>query len=160
MCWVDRFCFFHAPQSCVCLYCFGGVAIAVGRDIFRADANALAEILSWMQSIVSFSPLQFTFLTFLIPYADGSVDPGDALLNGHLIATWAKICQAMGVEFEPYLPFVIPPLISAAKADVSIDGMFYFVRQGWCLTAARRRTAEGCRSGTRLGRVRPLRRHR
>jgi importin-5 len=39
---------------------------------------------------------------------DGSIDP---MLNDQLITTWAKICQAMAVEFEPYLPVVMPPLI-------------------------------------------------
>ena len=33
------------------------------------------------------------------------------MVNDQLITTWAKICQAMGAEFEPYLPVVMPPLI-------------------------------------------------
>jgi len=46
------------------------------------------------------------------------------MLATYLIATWAKICQALGQEFEPYLPVVMPPLLNAAsaKADVSIYG--------------------------------------
>ena len=46
------------------------------------------------------------------------------MLNHYLMATWAKICQAMGPEFEPYLPVVMPPLLQAAsaKADVSVWG--------------------------------------
>lgn len=46
------------------------------------------------------------------------------MLNHYLIATWAKVCQAMGPEFEPYLPVVMPPLLlsASAKADVSIYG--------------------------------------
>jgi hypothetical protein len=57
-------------------------------------------------------------------YADSPTDPGDTLLNHYLIATWAKICQAMGHEFEPYLPVVMPPLVNAAstKADISVYG--------------------------------------
>ena len=44
------------------------------------------------------------------------------MLGLYLIATWAKICQAMGPEFEPYLPVVMPPLLAAAgmKPDVSL----------------------------------------
>lgn len=55
---------------------------------------------------------------------DSPVDPGDAMLPHYLIATWAKVCQAMGPEFEPYLPAVMPQLLRAAsvKADVSIYG--------------------------------------
>lgn len=46
------------------------------------------------------------------------------MLPHYLIATWAKVCQAMGPEFEPYLPVVMPPLLRSAnvKADVSIYG--------------------------------------
>lgn len=45
-------------------------------------------------------------------------------MNHYLIATWAKICQAMGPEFEPYLPVVMPQLVNAAstKADISVYG--------------------------------------
>lgn len=48
------------------------------------------------------------------------------MLPHYLIATWAKVCQAMGPEFEPYLPAVMPQLLRAAsvKADVSIYGSF------------------------------------
>ena len=58
---------------------------------------------------------------------DSPVEPGDTLLNSYLVASWAKICQALGPEFEPYLPVVMPPLLRAAsaKADVSVIGL-------WC----------------------------
>jgi hypothetical protein len=64
------------------------------------------------------------------------IDPGDTLLNHYLIATWAKICQAMGPEFEPYLPVVMPPLVNAAsaKADISVydeDEENIEEREGW-----------------------------
>lgn len=56
--------------------------------------------------------------------SDSPIDAGDTLLNHYMIATWAKVCQAMGHEFEPYLPVVMPPLLQAAsaKADVSVWG--------------------------------------
>ena len=56
--------------------------------------------------------------------SDSPEDRSDPLLGHYLIATWAKICQAMGPEFEPYLPVVMPPLLIAAsaKADVSVYG--------------------------------------
>lgn len=46
------------------------------------------------------------------------------MLTHYLIATWAKVCQAMGEEFEPYLPVVMPPLLVAAstKTEVSVYG--------------------------------------
>lgn len=57
---------------------------------------------------------------------DSPVEPDDTLLNSYLIASWAKICQALGPEFEPYLPVVMPPLLRAAsaKADVSLIGLW------------------------------------
>lgn len=60
-------------------------------------------------------------------FEDSPVDPGDAMLPYYLIATWAKVCQAMGPEFERYLPAVMPQLLRAAsvKADVSIYGKFF-----------------------------------
>jgi hypothetical protein len=42
----------------------------------------------------------------IIQSLDTLINPGDTLLNHHLIATWAKICQAMGLEFEPYKLFL------------------------------------------------------
>lgn len=55
---------------------------------------------------------------------DSPVEPDDTLLSSYLVASWAKICQALGPEFEPYLPVVMPPLLRAAsaKADVSVIG--------------------------------------
>ena len=52
------------------------------------------------------------------------------MLNHYLIATWAKVCQALGPEFEPYLPVVMPPLLQAAsaKADVSVWGASFALR--------------------------------
>lgn len=46
------------------------------------------------------------------------------MLATYLISTWAKLCQALGAEFEPYLPLVMPPLLNAASAkpDVSVYG--------------------------------------
>ena len=47
------------------------------------------------------------------------------MLSHFLIATWAKVCQALGEEFEPYLPVVMPPLlrVASSKADISVYGM-------------------------------------
>ncbi|KAJ3489813.1 hypothetical protein NLI96_g1842 [Meripilus lineatus] len=82
--------------------CAGLIAIAVGRELFRPDANAFVELLMHIQNTPE--------------------DRSDPLLGHYLIATWAKVCQAMGTEFEPYLPVVMPPLLIAAsaKADVSV----------------------------------------
>jgi hypothetical protein len=58
------------------------------------------------------------------------MDPEDTMLPQYLSATWAKVCQAMGSEFEPYLQIVMPPLLQSAavKADVSIFGQKILLR--------------------------------
>ncbi|KAG5635297.1 hypothetical protein H0H81_011779 [Sphagnurus paluster] len=96
--------------------CAGLVAIAVGRDVFRPDSTTLVELLIHIQK----SP----------------IDPNDTQLGHYLIATWAKVCQAMGPEFEPYLPVVMPSLLqtASAKADVSVydeDEEKVEDREGW-----------------------------
>ncbi|KZT00064.1 ARM repeat-containing protein [Laetiporus sulphureus 93-53] len=95
--------------------CAGLIAIAVGRDVFRQDASRFIELLMRIQN----SP----------------VDPNDTMLGHYLIATWAKVCQAMGQEFEPYLPVVMPPLLIAAsaKADLSIydEDEEHEEQEGW-----------------------------
>jgi len=82
--------------------CAGLIAIAVGRETFRPDSRKFIELLMEIQN----SP----------------IDPTDTMLGHYLVATWAKVCQALGPEFEPYLPVVMPPLLHAAsaKADVSV----------------------------------------
>jgi len=47
-------------------------------------------------------------------------DPNHIQLGHHLVATWTKGFQAMGPEYEPYLPVVMPSLLTTegAKADL------------------------------------------
>lgn len=124
MCGVDRYVARCSILTLIPTFLYRLSAIAVGRDIFRADANTLVELLMRIQS---------TYISFLCgscsdtpSIVDSPLDPGDTLLSHYLIATWAKICQAMGPEFEPYLPIVMPPLVNAAgaKADISVYGTF------------------------------------
>ncbi|KAL1940497.1 hypothetical protein VTO73DRAFT_9069 [Trametes versicolor] len=95
--------------------CAGLIAIAVGRDVFRPDSRTFVELLMRIQN----SP----------------PDPNDTMLSHFLIATWAKVCQALGEEFEPYLPVVMQPLLRVAgsKADISIydDDEEHEDRDGW-----------------------------
>ncbi|KAF9232353.1 hypothetical protein BU15DRAFT_67549 [Melanogaster broomeanus] len=70
-----------------------------------------------------------------IYWADSPVDPSDTLLVTYLTATWAKICQVLRPEFEPFLPVVTSPLLNAAsaKADMSIYDAEdeNYDRKGW-----------------------------
>ncbi|PPQ86212.1 hypothetical protein CVT25_006892 [Psilocybe cyanescens] len=96
--------------------CAGLIAIAVGPDVFRPDSKTLIELLMHIQQ----SPH----------------DPNDTQVGHYLIATWAKVCQALGPEFEPYLPVVMPSLLATAgaKADLSVyneDDEYNDEREGW-----------------------------
>ncbi|KAF8735083.1 hypothetical protein AX14_002755 [Amanita brunnescens Koide BX004] len=88
--------------------CAGLIAIAVGQDVFLPDSTVLIELLMRIQK----SP----------------IDPSDTQLQHYLIGTWAKVCQAMGPNFEPYLPIVMPTLLDTAgvKADISVFGTALF----------------------------------
>ena len=59
-------------------------------------------------------------------YTESPPDPNDTQLGHYLIATWAKVCQAMGPEFERYLSVVMPSLLATAgaKADLSLYRVF------------------------------------
>ncbi|KAH9167134.1 ARM repeat-containing protein [Lactarius sanguifluus] len=107
-CWSHRYSLTISYQPSALLMLFSS-AIAVGREVFRADAGAFVELLIRIQT--------------------------DTMLPHYLIATWAKVCQAMGPEFEPYLPVVMPPLFRAAnaKADVSVyeDEEAPESKEGW-----------------------------
>lgn len=52
---------------------------------------------------------------------DGS---NDEVTPQYLMSTWAKVCQALGPSFEPYLPQVMPLVFhsAAVRADVSVVG--------------------------------------
>lgn len=50
----------------------------------------------------------------------------DTQLGLYLIATWAKVCQAMGPEFGPYLPVVMPSLLATTGANPRV---YLFTRQ-------------------------------
>ena len=93
--------------------------------MFRPDAGEFVELLMRIQSTSSCITIcVFFYLKSGDDFLDSPVDAGDTMLNHYLISTWAKVCQAMGTEFEPYLPVVMPPLLQAAsaKADVSVWG--------------------------------------
>ncbi len=65
-------------------------------------------------------------VTFL--FIESPTESNDAQLSHYMMATWAKVCQAMGHDFEPYLPVVMPSLLAtaSAKADLSLYGEILF----------------------------------
>ncbi|KAG8795725.1 hypothetical protein FRC12_010569 [Ceratobasidium sp. 428] len=86
---------------CKAMECAGLIGIAVGREIFQQDAEELIKLLLQVQER---------------PTSDDDNTPM------YLQQTWSKICQALGDAFEPYLKFVMPPLLKSAgiKPDINI----------------------------------------
>ncbi|KDQ15158.1 hypothetical protein BOTBODRAFT_158816 [Botryobasidium botryosum FD-172 SS1] len=97
---------------CKVMECAGLIANAVGTDMFKADAAAFAQLLLEIQ--------------------EGVTEPDDPTSH-YLISTWAKVCTALGPSFEPYLPYVMPPLLrsAAVKADVAIVDEDASEKEGW-----------------------------
>ncbi|KAL1730373.1 armadillo-type protein [Schizophyllum commune] len=107
----------HGPEyntlKAKTMECAGLIAIAVGRETFIPDAPNFCEQLIRIQK----SP----------------EDMRDPQISLYLTSTWAKVCQAMGPDFEPYLPVVMPPLLANAglKAEVAVYDEEETEREGW-----------------------------
>lgn len=83
------------------LECATLVALAVGQQKFAPDASALVQIMTQLQQSLQ-----------------GDDDP----LRAYLEQAWSRVCRLLGKQFLPYLPLVLPPLLSQASAsqDISI----------------------------------------
>jgi hypothetical protein len=93
----------------------------------RTSSARTRRVLSICSCVYRVRSTSFWLRSTLADYlalADSPLDPDDTLLPSYLIATWAKVCQAMGAEFELYLPIVMPPLLqaAAAKTELSVYG--------------------------------------
>ncbi len=75
------------------------------------------------------SPVKSFTSSLIVLLSESPIDPNDTQLGYYLISTWAKIGQALGMEFEPYLPLVMPSILEAAsaKTDISVYGRLHFV---------------------------------
>lgn len=84
-----------------CIECATLIALAVGRDNFAPYSAAL---------IASFGQLQ------------ESVLQDDDPVKLYLEQGWGRVCRVIGLDFVPFLPAVLPPLLQAAKAaqDISL----------------------------------------
>lgn len=84
-----------------CVECATLIAVAVGRDNFAPHSQELIQILGRLQE---------------------SVVEIDDPVKPYLEQGWGRICKISGKDFLPYLPAVLPPLMSAAKAaqDISL----------------------------------------
>lgn len=77
------------------------IALAVGKQRMRQDAQTLVQLLGTIQQNI--------------------VDTDDPQAS-YLLHCWGRMCRVMGQDFLPYLPGVIPPLLelAGAKADIQL----------------------------------------
>lgn len=77
------------------------IALAVGKQRMAQDAIALVELLGRIQA--------------------GINDPDDPQAS-YILHCWGRMCRVLEMDFVPYLPAVIPPLLelAAAKADIQL----------------------------------------
>ncbi|KAJ5894586.1 Importin subunit beta-3 [Penicillium taxi] len=77
------------------------IALAVGKEKMGQDALNLVQILGHIQQNI--------------------VDTDDPQ-SQYLLHCWGRMCRVLGLDFVPYLPGVMPPLltVAAAKADIQL----------------------------------------
>ena len=77
------------------------IALAVGKEKMGQDALNLVQLLGHIQQNI--------------------VDADDPQ-SQYLLHCWGRMCRVLGPDFVPYLPGVMPPLltVAAAKADIQL----------------------------------------
>lgn len=94
------------------------------------------------------------FFNLTLSFLESPNESNDAQLSHYMMSTWAKVCQAMGHEFEPYLPVVMPSLLAtaSAKADLSLYGAILFLGSfNWLFRQPFRQWGRSGRRTRRMG---------
>lgn len=92
------------------------IALAVGKEKMGTQAIELVQILGIIQQNI--------------------VDPDDPQAS-YLLHCWGRMCRVLGMDFVPYLPGVMPPLLeyASAKADIQLlednDQVQAIEEEGW-----------------------------
>jgi len=77
--------------------CISLIGVAVGKEVFANDAKEVMEMVVQTQQGVE-------------------LEPDDPQIS-FMLQACGRICKCLGEQFQPYLPFVIPPLIKSANID-------------------------------------------
>ncbi|EEC04565.1 Ran-binding protein, putative [Ixodes scapularis] len=81
--------------------CVSLIGLAVGREKFVADASDVMDMLLKTQT------------------GDIEISEDNPQLS-YMISAWARICKILGKQFEPYLPYVMGPVLKAASLKPEI----------------------------------------
>lgn len=77
--------------------CVSLIGVAVGKEKFGADAKEVMELLIATQQ-------------------GAELDADDPQVS-FMLQACARICKCLGEHFQPYLQFVVPPLLASAQLD-------------------------------------------
>ncbi|KAK7679295.1 hypothetical protein QCA50_017682 [Cerrena zonata] len=83
-----------------CIECSTLIALAVGKEKFEPHCKELIQLFGVIQ--------------------ESSQSDDDPVIQ-YLEQGWGRICRIIGKDFLPYLPAVLPPVLSAAKATQDIS---------------------------------------
>ena len=76
--------------------CLSLIGVAVGKERFKGDAKDVMDVLIKTQEL--------------------ELEPDDPQVS-FLLQACARVCKCLGGDFQPFLPFVIPPLLRSALTD-------------------------------------------
>ena len=81
--------------------CISLIGVAVGAQAFAADAKEVMDLLLAQQEGLE-------------------LEPDDPQIS-FMLQACGRICKCLGPQFQPYLPFVIPPLLRSAQIDPELQ---------------------------------------
>ena len=79
--------------------CISLIGLAVGKEKFGPDAVQIMEVLMAAQQ--------------------AEMEPDDPQIS-YMLQAWTRICKCLGRDFEPYLPYVMPPLLRSAAIQPEV----------------------------------------
>ena len=80
--------------------CISLIGVAVGKEVFAQDAKEVMDLIIATQAASDAAQLD-------------SDDPQISFM----LQACGRICKCLGEQFQPYLPYVIPPLLRSAQID-------------------------------------------
>ncbi|PJF18626.1 Karyopherin Sal3 [Paramicrosporidium saccamoebae] len=89
----------YRQLQCRALEAVTMVALAVGKEHFRPYSQPLLDVMVKLQQ---------------------AEHDSDDLILDYLAPSWVRICQVLETEFSPFIPLVLPRLLSDAAADPDI----------------------------------------
>lgn len=89
----------HWLMRAKALECISLVGMAVGKERFASDADAVMRYIQAVQQ--------------------QGLDPDDPFAS-YMLQAGARVCTALGADFIPYLPVVMPHLLQSAKLEPDV----------------------------------------